>query len=501
MGIIQKQGILNSIYNYIGVLVGALSTLFVYPLDGEAHGLAMFLISLAVFLFPFASGGITTGIVRYFPEFESRERQHDGFFAFLLISSLVVFVLFCVVSWLFFTPFLSLLGLIGFQTQYFALYQAEVFVLCFLVLLYSLFFYYTTALRHTVVPGIFYNLIPKLALPVLVLLSARGVLSMPQFVYGVIGFHVVMVLALGGYLAAIGEWYWTLPRPQAFTWARIRSFAVYSLFGMLGGLGSVLAFRMDSIMIPALISMDANSVYNINMFIANSIEAPTRSLIQIAMPVVAASWAIRDMANIESVYKKSSLNLLIVGIPVFLCIWLCLPDLLGLTARPDDLLAAKFVVFWIGMSKLVDMATSINNQIIAYSPYFRFNLYIILVLGALNFVLNLYLIPRYGVTGAAFATFFSLTVFNAAKLAFIRLRFGMQPFSRATWALLGLAVPAYLAGVAVGALALPFWASIPLKAAGVVGLFIPAVLYFRISPDVNQLVASLWGKVTQGKGR
>jgi O-antigen/teichoic acid export membrane protein len=236
------------------------------------------------------------------------------------------------------------------------------------------------------------------------------------------------------------------------------------------------------------------------MFIANSIEAPTRSLIQIAMPVVAASWAIRDMANIESVYKKSSLNLLIVGIPVFLCIWLCLPDLLGLTARPDDLLAAKFVVFWIGMSKLVDMATSINNQIIAYSPYFRFNLYIILVLGVLNFVLNLYLIPRYGVTGAAFATFFSLTVFNGAKLAFIRIRFGMQPFSRATWALLGLAIPAYLAGAAVGALALPFWASIPLKAAVVMGLFIPAILYFRISPDVNQLLASLWAKVTKGKG-
>lgn len=497
MGIIQKQGLLNSIFNYVGVGVGAVSTLFVYPLDGEAHGLAMFLISMAVFLFPFASGGITAGIVRFFPEFEAAERQHDGFFSFLLIGAAVIFCVFCLLSWLFYHPFLTVLGWMGFQTVFFVQYQLEVFALCFLVLLYSLFFYYTTALRHTVVPGIFYNLIPKLALPVLVYLSAKGLLTMPQFVYGVLVFHGFMVLALGGYLAAIGEWNWTLPNPGAFTRERLKRFAVYALYGMLGGLGSVLAFRMDSIMIPALVSMDANSVYNINMFIANTIEVPTRSLIQIAMPVIAASWAIGDMDNIRTVYQKSSLNLLIVGIPVFLCIWVCLPDLMQLTARPDDLLAARYVVFWIGMSKLVDMATSVNNQIIAYSPFFRFNLYITLVLGVLNFVLNLYLIPLYGVTGAAVATFLSLTIFNAAKFVFIYRRFQMQPFSWRMLALVGFGVPAFGLAYWAGGLSWSVWLLIPVKCLIIMGVFVPAVLYFRISEDVNGLLHRWVGSFTK----
>lgn len=495
MGIIKTQGIRNSIVNYVGVAVGAVSTLFVYPLDGEAHGLAMFLMSMAVFLFPFASGGITAAIVRFFPEFETADRQHHGFFAFLLVSAMGTFGFFCVVALLFYGPLLAGLDLMGFQISVFKQYGLETFLLCFLVLLYSLFFYYATALRHTVVPGVFYNLIPKLALPVLVLLSAKGLLSLDQFVQGVLWFHLLMVVCLAGYLMYIGEWNWRWPARSAFTGARLRAFGVYALYGMLGGLGSVLAFRMDSIMIPALMDLDANSIYNINMFIANTIEIPTRSLVQIAMPVIAASWAARDMDNIRDVYRKSSLNLLMAGIPVFVCIWVALPDLMSLTARPDALLAAKYVVFWIGMSKLFDMATSINNQIIAYSPYFRFNLYITLVLGVLNFVLNLYLIPRYGVTGAAVATFISLGIFNVGKLLFIRIRFGMHPFSIGMLWLVLFGMVSALAGYGVGALGWPALLSIPAKCVAVFLVFVPAALYFNISPDVNALAQSVWERV------
>ena len=57
MGIIKKQAIGFSIVNYLGVAIGSLSTIFLYPQDEEAYGLFRFLLDSANLIQPFAMLG------------------------------------------------------------------------------------------------------------------------------------------------------------------------------------------------------------------------------------------------------------------------------------------------------------------------------------------------------------------------------------------------------------------------------------------------------------
>ncbi|WP_375578168.1 hypothetical protein ABWH96_14140 [Marivirga tractuosa] len=71
MGVIIKQSAYASIINYIGVAIGAVNMIFLFPefLSKEELGLTKAMISMAVILSPFAQVGLARSTLRYFPRF------------------------------------------------------------------------------------------------------------------------------------------------------------------------------------------------------------------------------------------------------------------------------------------------------------------------------------------------------------------------------------------------------------------------------------------------
>ena len=69
MGIVQKQGISIAFVSFVGVVIGALNTMFVFPnvLGAERHGLVMLILSLATVTAQFAHLGVPNIIIRFFP--------------------------------------------------------------------------------------------------------------------------------------------------------------------------------------------------------------------------------------------------------------------------------------------------------------------------------------------------------------------------------------------------------------------------------------------------
>src|SRR5690606_26949880 len=84
-------------------------------------------------------------------------------------------------------------------------------------------------------------------------------------------------------------------------------------------------------------------------------------------------------------------------------------------------------------SVLINMATGFNTEIITYSKYYRFNMIAILCLVGLNVPLNLFVVyyTNWGIEGIAWASFLSVTLFNALKMIFIYRKFGLLPFDKA----------------------------------------------------------------------
>ena len=84
---------------------------------------------------------------------------------------------------------------------------------------------------------------------------------------------------------------------------------------------------------------------------------------------------------------------------------------------------------FLGIARVINMATGLNNEIINYSKYYAWNLVFILFLATTNIVANILLIKAFGLVGAALATLISISLFNIIRLSFIQLKFKMHPLS------------------------------------------------------------------------
>jgi O-antigen/teichoic acid export membrane protein len=189
-------------------------------------------------------------------------------------------------------------------------------------------------------------------------------------------------------------------------------------------------------MLSELVGLESVAIYTIAMSMAVVIEIPMRAMMQISAPIVAEAVAADDRQTLLSLYQKSSITQLIAGGLIFGGVWINVENIFAIMPQGQAFLAGKYVIFWIGLSKLFDLATSINGIIINNSKYYRVSLYLMAVLAVLAIVSNRIFIPDYGVNGAAFATALSLFLYNALMLIFVWVKFRMQPFQWNTFKLL-----------------------------------------------------------------
>lgn len=90
-------------------------------------------------------------------------------------------------------------------------------------------------------------------------------------------------------------------------------------------------------------------------------------------------------------------------------------------------------VLFISLAKLYDMVTGINAEIIGTSQYYRIDILIFFVLNVIGIALNFFLIPLYGLNGAAYAVFASVFLYNTMRFFFIAIVMKIQPFTRKTF--------------------------------------------------------------------
>ncbi|HJN05985.1 MAG TPA: hypothetical protein QF480_05170, partial [Bacteroidales bacterium] len=91
MGIIKKQSISGTIYSYVGVVLGFITTGLLYPqiFTTEEIGLLRILVSYSLLFAQFAGLGINTVTIKLFPYFRNYERKHHGYLGLALLVSTV----------------------------------------------------------------------------------------------------------------------------------------------------------------------------------------------------------------------------------------------------------------------------------------------------------------------------------------------------------------------------------------------------------------------------
>jgi O-antigen/teichoic acid export membrane protein len=490
MGVIQRQSLKSSIISYIGVGIGVLSTLYIYPRALEVIGLFRSLFDAAVLIGIVVMMGSSVSAVRFFPKYEDKSTGHGGLLTWLLMVSGIGFLFFLIAY-----PFLKT-WMTGFVFSDDNMVYKDLVVylipLTFLLALINLLSRYISNFRLIAIPAALEQLSIKISLPVIVLFYLYGHLSAEGVMIGVVLTFAFAALGLIYYLMYLGEWRLAKPLIMKDKPA-LKEYSWYAWYGILSGVGSQVAFRIDGLMVSSMLKFESTGIYSISWALTEIIIKPMRALGNIAGPLLADHIEKNNLVQVRDIYRRSSLNMTIIGAGLFLAIWTILPYIFQLMPKTEVMQQGKYVVFFLGLAQVWDMMTGINSEIIAYSRYYRFNLYLTLFLGVLNVGANLVFIPLYGLVGSALATCLSIFIYNVAKLVFIQWKYGFHPFSAKIIPAAAFCVAAWLV-----ARFLPETGSALLnlifKGAVFTGLYGLAIWKFEISPDINHWITLGWNK-------
>lgn len=425
MRIIAKQSILTTFSSYLGVLIGYFNVLWLLPyvLEPEQLGLFRTIQDLALIMVPFAQLGIGNGITRFYPRIKE---QQFSFFTMSLLLSLLGAIL---VALLF----------VAFRDYLIQAFQAnspeviDFFGVVLLIMLFSvlnsILDAFSRSFLEIAVPTFFREVLLRILVSLIILAYFIQWLSFTQLIWSLSLIYLVTLLGMGIYMRVLGIFKLDFSFSVFPTGFR-REFVKYNLITFLGTTGSLLIMKIDSLMVSAMIGLDANAVYSIAFAIAIVIEMPRRAVSQVVMPVVAEYFAQNETAKIDRLYKQVAVHQLLICLLLFMGIWANIDNLYFFIPNKEIYEAGKWVVLWIALGKIFDILFSINGEIIVYSRYYLFNITATLIMSVLVISLNLLLIPKFGIEGAAFASLVAMISYNLIKYLFVKIRLNLDPF---TW--------------------------------------------------------------------
>ena len=478
MGIVVNQSIKNTVITYIGFAIGAANALFMYPefLGKTFYGLTGFLLSSANIIMPLMAFGVHNTLVKFYSTYNSDE-QRSQFLSFVLLLPLLTIIPFTLALLLFYKQIAHLLSIEN-PIIYNYVWLVPLIGLC---MGYFEIFYAWVKVN---MKSVFGNFIKEIFLRVLISIFLFAVyyqyITVEQFIYITVAIYLVTTLMMLYFAIRVKRLSLTLTFPD-----NKRQIITYSIFIILSGSVAVLLLDIDKFMLGQYINIDNIAFYSVAIFIATVISVPSRAMHQITYPITAKLMSDNNYKDLNVLYKKTSITLQVVGGYVLLGILVNIKSVYILL--PIEYSEGISVVFLIGFSKYLDLILGNNNAIIFNSKYYKTVLFLGLLLAFFAITLNMLLIPKYGINGAAIATLSAITLYSLAKLLFVVFQMKLYPFTTET--LKSFAILALSFGLFY------FWdfmfdpiINIIMKSVILTIFFGSANYFLKISPEINQVI-------------
>jgi len=440
MGVIRRQGIKNTITTYIGILIGFVSLIIIQPqfLTKEELGLIRILYSFSILVAMFVPIGIGNATTRYFPLFKNQEKNHHGYFAFMMLFPLAGFLLAMALMYLLRDFIISRYIK---ESALFTEFFYWVFPLTFIIAMISCLNVYCYANFKSTIPAFLNDVVARIFVIAVVTIYYLKWITLNQFISCYVFLYGIQLLLLFLYI-------YVFDRPRLkIDWPYLREKKVLTLvhYGLLlwfAGVASIGLKYLDSIMIGQYLPIGFVGIYAIAAFIPTVIEAPLTAIEKIAASKIAFAWAENNRKEILDIYRKSSLYMVVLGGLLFTGININITNLLSFL--PEDYHQGATVVFIISLGTLFNMATGLNAPILYNSEKYRYGAFFLIALAVVALFLQVIFIPIYQLEGAAMATTASYLLYNLALVIFVWKHFQLQPFDRNTIIVL-LLIPACFA--------------------------------------------------------
>jgi O-antigen/teichoic acid export membrane protein len=490
LGIIVKQSVKGTIYVYLGVLLGFVTTAILFPriYTTTEVGLLKIIVAYSTMIAQFGTLGINGATIRLFPFFRSEDRKHHGFLPLVLSVGFVGFLITTILLWIG-KPFLIQMSLE--KSTLLIGYIDYLIVLVFFQLFFSILDIYYSALMNSVHGTFLREVFQRILIILMICLYYFEILSFHQFVLVYIG--AISVPTFFMVYSLVKEGHFTLQFDLKFLDKKLLySIGAVSLFSILNGFSVIMIQNVDLLMVNKMLGLEAAGIYAICFFFGIVVSLPARSIYKIANVTAAEAWKNSDMKTLRDIYEKSCLTLFIIGSFLFLGIWLNIDNIMLILKSQYE--SGRWVIFFIGLGCLLDMVTGANSSLMGTSKYYKVQSYLLLVLVVVLVALNLILIPLFGMNGAAVSSAVSLGLLNLLRFLFLYFKYDLQPYNRRFFYVILIGILSYSIAYIIP-LKIHFILDILIRSTVFSLFFLLPVYLLKISADLNKYANTLLEKL------
>ena len=479
MGIVAKQTTQNILIIGIAFAIGGLNTLVFYPLflSAEEYGLVVFLLATSNLLMPLIGFGVHQTIIRFFSSYNTKKEQQRFMSSVILLPLFIALVVWGI-GVLFYHSISTALSI---QNPVIASYIWVIFVVAVATAYFEVFYAWARVQLQSVAGNALKEIFPRLYLFLLLMALYFFDLSFHHFITALVsGYYLRLVLMI-----VLANRCYPLQIRFRFP-SNIRSILTYSITILLAGSAGSLIIDIDKFMIPQLQEIKQTAFYAVAIFAATLVEVPARAMWQILNPLVATAINENNTTEVNSLYRRSALNLVIVSGWFFLLVNLNSEALFSILPNVGYQ-KATLVVLYISLAKLITMTFGCGGAIISNSSFYQISLVFSIAMALGVSILNMIWIPLYGIDGAALATLAVVGLSIVVKIIYLQFKIKVNPLS---WNL-------FKALAAVGILYLSFqlieWnfspiVQIVLTSALVSALYFLIVKQLKLSDDLLRLM-------------
>ena len=427
MGVVIKQSIKGTIVTYIGVAIGAFTTLVILTrfLTTEEVGLTRVLIEAATLLSSLAQLGTSSSILRFYPFFKDSEKKDNGFFFWTVIIPLVGFMIFGLTYIILRTPITNYFSE---KSQLFNNYFYFIVPLAFCLMYMTVFETNANVLMRIVVPKFVREILVRILSLTVYLLFAFKIISIDGMVVGLCLVYAVAMLIDLGYLLSLGK-ISLKPDFKFITKSLRHDYTMYTIMLVIASIATVITPFLNTFFITAKMGLSSTGIYAIAVFIATLVEIPYRSLGAISQPLISQSVKDGNIAETNKLCQNVSLHQLLAGCFIFFIIWINIDVLFDILPNGDIYKTGKMAVLILGFAKLVYSTMNIGITTLNFSKYYYFSFIFTTIMTISAILLNIRLIPVYGINGAAMATLLSYVIYYILMILFDRLKLKVSLFS------------------------------------------------------------------------
>jgi len=182
----------------------------------------------------------------------------------------------------------------------------------------------------------------------------------------------------------------------------------------------------DKLMLGSMSTLEEVGIYHTAFKLSMFAAVALMSINSIASPKFAEMFANNDMIGLKKVVRQSTKMIFWTSVPLVVVFFMFPEFLLGLFGKEFEVGVTAF--FFLSCGKLFSSFSGSVGNILQMTGNQNILAKILLFAAILNIALNLYLIPKHGINGAALASMISIIVWNSGMILAVKKKLGFYTF-------------------------------------------------------------------------